>query len=126
MIKHIKFSELPVINQDRALRFYTEKIGFGLIQDAPYQDDWRWIELEILGAETRILLTKRQNGGETDAPQMVLITEDVDVTYQELSKKGVEFTKSPTKAPWNLSEIFAQFRDSEGNGIVISSQNENT
>lgn len=126
MIKHIKFSELPVVNQDRALRFYTEKIGFELIQDAPYQDNWRWIELEIPGAETRILLTKRQNGEETDAPQMVLITEDVYGTYQELSQKGVEFTKKPTEAPWNSGEIFAQFRDSEGNGIVISSQNEST
>ncbi|AZT85741.1 glyoxalase [Marinobacter sp. NP-4(2019)] len=121
MLKFVKFAELPVMDQDRALRFYTEKIGLKVAQDAPYMGEWRWIELEIPGAETRIMFTKRQDEGNEDTPRLVLIADSVDAMYQELNKKGVHFTKPPTTAPWNPSETFAQFRDSEGNGIVIGS-----
>ena len=65
MFKYVKFAELPVEDQDRAVNFYTEKVGLKVVQDAPYQDGWRWIELEIPGAETRLVLTKRKD---TDAP----------------------------------------------------------
>ncbi|HSH42362.1 MAG TPA: VOC family protein [Arenicellales bacterium] len=121
MIKHIKFTELPVDDQDRAVKFYTEKIGFVLAQDVPYRDGWRWIELEIPGAQTRLLLSQRTGSVATDSPQLVLIVEDAAATYEDLSRNGVIFTKEPSQAPWNPGETFAQFRDSEGNGIVISS-----
>lgn len=121
MFKYVKFAELPVDDQDRALRFYTEKVGLKVIQDAPYQDGWRWIELEIPGAETRLMLAKRKDERKTDAPRLVLIAENANEAYQELSRKGVAFTTKPTPSPWQPGETFAQFRDSEGNGIVISS-----
>lgn len=120
MIKYIKFAELPVADQNRALSFYTEKLGLRVMQDASYQGDWRWIELEIPGADTRLLFTKPENGGAVDSPRLVLIVDDVKATFQDLSDKGVLFTKEPARAPWNPGETFAQFRDSEGNGIVIS------
>jgi hypothetical protein len=59
MIKFVKFAELPVSNQDWAVSFYTEKVGLKVVRDSPYKDGWRWIELEILYAETRIMLTER-------------------------------------------------------------------
>jgi len=120
MLKYVKFAELPVEDQDRALSFYTEKVGLKVIQDSPYQDGWRWIELEIPGAETRLLFTKRKGKDETGASSLVLIAEDVNETYRELAGKGVTFTKEPTQAPWNPGETLAQFRDSEGNDIVVS------
>ncbi len=121
MFKFVKFAELPVEDQDRAVSFYTKKVGLKVVQDAPYQDGWRWIELEIPGAKTRLMLTKRKDEDKPDAPRLVLIAEDVNEAHQELARKGVTFTKEPTQAPWNPGEMFAQFRDSEGNGIVISS-----
>ncbi|MGH8653575.1 MAG: VOC family protein, partial [Gammaproteobacteria bacterium] len=90
--------------QDRAVSFYTEKVGLKVVQDAPYQDGWRWIELEIPGAETRLMLTKRKDKDETDAARLVLITKDANETYQELVQKGVNFTKEPTQSPWNPGE----------------------
>lgn len=121
MIKHIKFAELPVEDQDRALAFYTEKIGLKVVQDASYQGDWRWIELEIPGADTRLMFTRRTGEEATGSPRLVLIVDDVNETYAGLAEKGVTFTKQPAQAPWNPGEVFAQFRDSEDNGIVISS-----
>ncbi|WP_129641271.1 VOC family protein [Peristeroidobacter agariperforans] len=120
MLKFVKFAELPVIDQDRALSFYTEKLGLRVAQDAPYKEGWRWIELAIPGAETRILLTAQQGEMQSDTPRLVIISDDVDATWRKLSANGVVFTKEPSNAPWNPGQRFAQLRDSEGNGIVIS------
>lgn len=120
MLKFVKFTELPVVDQDRALSFYTEKLGLRVAQDTPYKDGWRWIELAIPGAETRILLTAQTGEVRSDTPRLVIISDDVDATYRKLSANGVVFTKEPSNAPWNSGQRFAQLRDSEGNAIIIS------
>ena len=63
MFKHLKYKELPVANQDRALRFYTEQLGLRVAVDRAYGDGARWIELEIPGAQTRnpVRATCRRN-----------------------------------------------------------------
>src|SRR5690606_25397426 len=93
MLKFIKFAELPVADQDRALRFYTGKLGFRVLQDTPYKDGWRWIELALPGAETAILLTPRQGNDPTDRPCLVMAVDDVAITFEELQAKGVQFTQ---------------------------------
>lgn len=122
MLQFVKFAELPVADQDRAVRFYTEKLGLTVVEDSSYRGAWRWIELQVPGAQTRILLTKQTSGSPTDAPRLVFIADDLDATYRELLAKQVTFTQEPTAAPWKPGQRFAQFRDSEGNGIVISTQ----
>ena len=47
MIKGIKFATVPVTDQDRALEFYTKKLGFRVLTDAPFDGNQRWIELSI-------------------------------------------------------------------------------
>jgi catechol 2,3-dioxygenase-like lactoylglutathione lyase family enzyme len=47
MIKQIKFISIPVADQNRALDFYTEKLGFTIITDQPFDEKQRWIELRI-------------------------------------------------------------------------------
>ena len=56
MIKRFKFVTIPVRDQKRALDFYTERLGFTIITDQPFDDKQRWIELRIPKAETRITL----------------------------------------------------------------------
>ena len=56
MIRGVKFTSIPVSDQDRALAFYTEKLGFRLLTDQPFSDEQRWIELGISGTDTRIVL----------------------------------------------------------------------
>ena len=56
MIKQIKFVSVPVADQNRALDFYTEKLGFTIITDQPFDEKQRWIELRIPKAETRVVL----------------------------------------------------------------------
>ncbi len=56
MIKQIKFVSIPVADQNRALDFYTEKLGFTIITDQPFDEKQRWIELRVPKAETRVVL----------------------------------------------------------------------
>lgn len=124
MLRFIKFAELPVSDQQRALRFYTGKLGFRVIQNTPYKENWRWIELALPGAETAILLAPREGAEISDRPILVFAVDDVAITYEELRAKGVQFTQAPTLAPWKSGETFALFRDSEGNTILIGSDYE--
>ena len=55
MIRGIKFACVPVHDQDRALKFYTEKLGFRVMTDQPFGAQ-RWIELGIPGAESQLVL----------------------------------------------------------------------
>lgn len=121
MLKFVKFADLPVSDQDRALSFYTEKLGLTVAEDSPYQDGWRWIELEIPGARTRIWFDRRANEEASEMPSLILVADDVGATYEELKASGVEFTQPPTAAPWKPGQTYALFRDSENNTILLGS-----
>jgi len=120
MPTYVRFVELPAIDQRRAVQFYTEKLGFRVAQDMEYKEGWRWVSLEIPGAQTKILLT-RSSGTSRDYPSLVLTVDDVHQTYRELKEKGVEFTDEPDQAPWNSAEAYAVFKDSEGNLVMLGS-----
>ena len=120
MIKQIKFVTIPVSDQKRALDFYTDKLGFTIITDQPFDGKQRWIELRIPKAETRLALFTPE-GQENRIASFTGISyhcEDVDQTFKELSARGVPFDAPPKREPWGT---FATFKDSEGNSFVLSS-----
>lgn len=121
MIKRIKFLGIPVKDQDRALRFYTEKLGFRILTDQEMGPTQRWIELSIPGADTGIVLFTPE--GHEDRIGTFVNTswevDNIDQTYADLLAQGVEFAKPPQKQPWGT---FAIMKDSEGNQIVLSSR----
>lgn len=120
---HVRFTELPVVDQDRAVAFYTEKLGFRVAQDRPYQEGWRWITLEIPGEKTRILLIRRKADEARDGvPSLVLTVDDVHRSYRQLKQKGVAFTDEPKTAPWDEREAYAVLQDSEGNLVMIGTE----
>ena len=113
MISHIKFVSVPVSDQNRALDFYTEKLGFTIITDQPFDEKQRWIELRIPKAETRVVLFTPE--GQEDRvgsfSPLVFACADVEKTYGELKARRA-FDGPPEKQPWGT---FAKFKDSEGN-----------
>lgn len=121
MIKRIKFLSIPVRDQDRALRFYTEKLGFRILTDQQMSEKQRWIELSIPGADTGVVLFTPE--GQEDRIGSFLNTswevDNVEKTYAELGAKGVEFNGPPQQQPWG---VFVIMKDSEGNQIVLSSR----
>ena len=56
MITHIKFVSIPTRDQDRALAFWTERVGCRLLTDQPFDDKQRWIEMRIGTSDTRLVL----------------------------------------------------------------------
>lgn len=122
MIRYIKFAELPVSNQERAVNFYTGKLGFRILKDAPHAPGWRWIELGLDGAGTALLLTRGPATREDDAPALALVVQDVAETHDLLARVGVPFEQEPEPAPWDHAQTYALFRDSEGNLVMISAR----
>lgn len=120
---HIQFAELPVFDQDRAKRFYVENLACRVAADSVMgADGWRWIELQFAGAETHLHFVHRQNDTPSDIPTLVLVEADVAGAVAALKAKGVEIITEPAEAPWEPGRIVAEFRDSEGNRMVIGSR----
>jgi len=121
MIKAIKFASVPVSDQDRALDFYTQKLGFEVATDIPFDDNQRWIELRIQDSETRLVLftPRGQEDRIGSFSNIVFVSDDVDETYRELVARGVEFVQEPKKADWGTAAVL---RDPDGNSFVISSE----
>jgi len=119
MIKHVDFVSVPVSDQKRALAFYTEKLGFTVFTDQPFDDRQRWIELKIPGAQTRIVLfTPEGHEGRVGGfMNLSLACADIERTYEELKARGVEFAGPPRKEPWGT---MLMMKDSEGNQFVVS------
>ena len=121
MLKMIKFVSLAVSDQARSLAFFTEKLGFKVATDQPFDEHQRWIELKIPGAETRLVLFTPQ-GHEDRIGSFTGISfesDDVESTYRLLSQRAVQFTGEPNKADWGTSAIML---DPDGNQFVISSK----
>ncbi|HEV2533582.1 VOC family protein [Phenylobacterium sp.] len=121
MIKKLNFASIPTRDQDRALAFWTETMGFKVATDQPMGPNQRWIELTIPGAQTAIVLFTPE--GHEDRIGTFFNgsfgCDDVDYSYEQLVKRGVEFTGPPEKQPWGT---FARFRDPDGNTFVLSSR----
>src|SRR3954465_11840609 len=120
MITHVKFAGIPVSDQDRALAFYTQKLGFKVATDQPMGPGQRWIELKLPRAETGVVLFTppgHENRGGTQWNGS-FACDDVQETYEKLKAAGVEFVKPPEKQPWGM---YVVAKDPDGNQLVFSS-----
>ena len=119
MITHVKFVHIPTRNQDLALAFYTEKLGFKLVTDQPHDDKQRWIELRVGSSDTRLVLFTMDESRIGTFFGGALACDNVDRTYQDLKERGVKFISPPQQQAWGS---FAMFEDVDGNKLVLSSR----
>lgn len=119
VLKAIKFTNIPVTDQDRALEFYTKKLGLRVITDRPFHGKQRWIELGIPRAETRLVLftAPGQEAWIGGLMNVAFSADDVEAAAKELKARGVQFVQEPRKADWGTSAIF---KDPDGNQFVLS------
>src|SRR5438105_6281927 len=121
MIKAIKCASVPVTDQDRALEFYTKKLGFKVVTDQPFNDTQRWIELQVGSADTHLVLftpDEHKNRIGTFS-NLSFVTDNVKKTFEELKGKGGEFVQEPQEADWGTAAVF---KDVDGNIFVLSSR----
>lgn len=123
MITHVKLVSIPVTDQKKSLEFYTEKLGFSLVIDEPFNNasDSRWIELKPPQGQTRVVLLKAEKHDPRVGrlSNIVFTTDDVEKTYFDLKTRGVQFKEPPNKQHWGM---FTQFVDLDGNTFVLASQ----
>ena len=121
MIRGISVASIPISNQDAALKFYTEKLGFKVLTDQPFNGKQRWIELLIPGAESKLaLFTPEGHEGRIGGFQpLTFWCDDVLATSKILKAKGVEFAAEPKTEVWGTMAIF---KDADGNQFVLSNK----
>ena len=129
MLNQLANVQVWVNDQDEALAFYTDKLGFEVREDVtvPEMGNFRWLSVGVPGQDVAIvlmavpgapvfddetrqqildLLAKGASGG------LFFTTEDCRASYEELAARGVEFTQEPTDQPYGVD---AGFRDPSGN-----------
>ena len=113
---YISVVTLFVNDVDRAINFYTQKLGWEKTRDAPMGDGMRWVTVAPPGTQTAFTLSKDFPGWSSEkvgGPSGVIMeVDDVYQAHDELKKAGVEFTDAPRSEPWGG---WAMFKDSEGN-----------
>lgn len=117
MIDSLKFVGVPTRDQDRALKFWTEQVGFKVATDQPFGAQ-RWIELRIGSTPTRLVLFTPEGHEDRIGTFFngAFATANVEKSYEALKAKGVEFLSPPKVEPWGT---YATFRDPDGNQFVL-------
>ena len=121
MITHVKLVGIPVKDQDRALSFYTEKLGFKVATDQPMGPGQRWIELKVRGSDTRLTLFTPPGQEDLVGRQWngSFACDNVQETFEVLRAAGVEIVQEPQAQPWGKYMII---KDPDGNQIVVGSK----
>jgi len=121
MKQHIARVALVVNDYDEAIAFYTQKLGFSVLEDTRINEEKRWVVISPPGAnECSLLLAKAANAQQALAIGnqaggrvfLFLFTDDFWRDYNQLQAKGVIFTREPVQEPYG---IVAVFKDLYGN-----------
>jgi serine phosphatase RsbU (regulator of sigma subunit)/predicted enzyme related to lactoylglutathione lyase len=107
---------------DRSLRFYVDKLGFGLVVDENYESGGRWVAVAPPDGNTVLaLITPKRNSSEYKligrCKHAVLVTEDVMIKFNEWKKRDVRFHHPPQTTLWG--GIFTRFDDLDGNSFAL-------
>lgn len=128
-------AQLWVQDQEEALAFWTEKVGFEVRADVtmPEMGDFRWLTVSPPGQEDVSIVLMAIPGepmidqvtqaqisdlaAKGFAGTVFLTTENCQADYEALVARGVEFTETPEERPYGID---AGFRDPSGNAIRLT------
>jgi uncharacterized glyoxalase superfamily protein PhnB len=130
----IASAQLWVHDQDEALAFWVDKVGMEVRADVTLPEmGFRWLTVGPPGQpDVSIVLmaipghpvlddeTQEQVRNLTAkgfASTVFLTTDDCKASYEELSRRGVEFTEAPEQRPYGID---AGFRDVSGNSVRLT------
>lgn len=133
MINRLSVATIWVTDQNEALRFYTEKLGFDIRADFT-NGGYRWLtvglksqpdlEFQLAAVKPSHALTQEEVDQLTKLVEVGKLgigpwkTDDCQKTYETLEARGVEFVQPPTDRPYGIIE--AIFKDNSGNIMVLS------
>ena len=111
---------IPVSDQDRAIEFYTETLGFEKRSDVPFGNGYRWVEVGPADAETTIAIVPPPPGKPTGNVEtgIALNTGDVDAVHADLKARGVDVDEEVSRMGDPVPPMF-WFRDPDGNTLLV-------
>jgi catechol 2,3-dioxygenase-like lactoylglutathione lyase family enzyme len=110
---------VPVSNQDRAIEFYLDKLGFEKRADIPYGDGDRWVEVAPPEAATAIALVPPREGESAGVEtRIALSTANIDADHADLRARGVDVDPEVMRMGGPVPPMFF-FRDQDGNRLLI-------
>lgn len=123
----IGLTTIYVDDQDTALRFYTDVLGFAKKTDVS-RGPYRWLTMaspeDPQGAELQLALNDspaakayQEAMFQQGQPAVMFFTDDIEADHERVSARGAEFTMAPTKV---TGSTIAQLNDTCGNLIQIS------
>ena len=115
---------VPVSDQDRALAFYTEKLGFEKRQDTPYGEGQRWVEVAPAGADTAVALVPPREGDPVGVElPFGFNTTDVEADHAGLKESGVDVDAEIMRMGGGVPPMF-MLRDPDGNTLMVVQRDE--
>jgi catechol 2,3-dioxygenase-like lactoylglutathione lyase family enzyme len=133
MISKMSHAAIFVLDQQAALEFYRDKLGFEVRTDATMDGGYRWLTVGPKGQPDFEIILMRPSPGfmfdEATSNQVrelvqggklgggVFDTPDCQAAYEELKAKGVEFISPPEEQPWGIGAVF---KDNSGNWFSLS------
>ena len=113
---------IPVSDQDAAIAFYTEKLGFSVTADIPYGNGDRWIEVAPPDGGAAIALSTPMGGFQAGRETgIALETSDARAAHEELKGRGIDVDADLMGGDGTVPLLFG-FRDGDGNGLMIVEQ----
>jgi len=113
---------IPVSDQDAAIAFYTEKLGFSVTADVPYGNGDRWIEVAPPDGGAAIALSTPMGGFQAGRETgIALETSDARAAHEELKGRGIDVDADLMGGDGTVPLLFG-FRDGDGNGLMIVEQ----
>src|SRR4051812_9570032 len=110
---------VPVSDQDKAVEFYVQKLGFEKRSDTSYGDGARWIEVGPSGAEPPVALVLPREGDKTGIDlQFAYTTDDVDAAHSELRARGVDVDDEIMRMGNPVPPMFFA-RDQDRNNFLV-------
>jgi catechol 2,3-dioxygenase-like lactoylglutathione lyase family enzyme len=121
---------LVVKDYDEAIQFYTEKLGFTLVEDTPLSETKRWVVIAPPGSSgARLLLAKaatpeqatrvgNQTGGRVF---LFLHTDDFDRDYQQLLSQDIRIVRTPAVEAYGKVAVFEDLYGNRWDLLQLSS-----
>jgi len=111
---------IPVSDQERAISFYVDTLGFEKRTDVPFGNGYRWVEVGPPGADTTIAVVPPPPGKPTGNVEtgIALNTDDVDGVHADLKAAGVDVDAEVGRMGDPIPPMF-WFRDPDGNSLLV-------
>ncbi len=108
---------IPVTDQDQALEFYVDTLGFEKRLDGPFGEGGRWVEVAPPGAATTIALIPRGDGDPTGT-EVSFATTNAEADHARLRARGVDADAELIRMGEFVPPMFT-FRDPDGNRFRV-------